>query len=193
MGSKNDTSSYDEDSTLEPTKRRDNNPDPITGAPGAHPVGTGLGAAAGGAAGIVAGAAIGAVTTGPAAPIGAVIGAVVGAVGGGFAGKGIAEKIDPTAEDAYWRENYKERGYVKAGSAYDQYQPAYQYGVEARMQHPGQSWNEVRDELQSGWNQRQGVSGLSWDQAKDACYDGWLHCGPQSGADTWHGEQPGAV
>ena len=27
---------------------RDANPDPITGAPGAHPVGTGLGAAAGG-------------------------------------------------------------------------------------------------------------------------------------------------
>lgn len=70
-------------------------PDPITGEPGAHPLGTGLGAAAGGMA---AGAAVGTV----AGPVGTVIGAAVGAVVGGLAGKGIAEAIDPSAEDAYW-------------------------------------------------------------------------------------------
>ncbi len=53
------------------------NRDPITGAPGAHPLGTGIGAAAGG---IAAGAAIGAV----AGPVGALAGAVVGAVAGGL-------------------------------------------------------------------------------------------------------------
>lgn len=70
--------------------------DPISGASGAHPVGTGLGAAAGGAA---AGAAVGAV----AGPVGALIGVTVGAVVGGLAGKGVAELMDPTAEGAYWR------------------------------------------------------------------------------------------
>src|SRR3954469_20482519 len=72
---------------------KDMNPDPITGAPGSHPVGTGVGAAGGGAAG----AAIGSM----AGPIGTAVGAVVGAVAGGLAGKGAAEAIDPTAEDAY--------------------------------------------------------------------------------------------
>ena len=65
------------------------NRDPISGAPGAHPVGTGVGAAAGG---IAAGAAAGSV----AGPVGTVVGAAVGAVAGGLAGKGVAEKVDPT-------------------------------------------------------------------------------------------------
>jgi len=81
--------------------------DPISGAPGAHPVGTGLGAAAGGAA---TGAAVGAV----AGPVGALIGVTVGAVVGGLAGKGIAETIDPSAEAAYWREHPQSRSDVGA-------------------------------------------------------------------------------
>lgn len=67
------------------------NRDPITGTPGAHPVGTGVGALAGGAA---AGAAVGTV----AGPVGTAIGAAVGAVAGGLAGKGVAEEIDPTVD-----------------------------------------------------------------------------------------------
>ena len=55
----------------------DANRDPLTGAPGAHPVGVGLGTAAGGMA---AGAAAGAV----AGPVGAVAGAVVGGIVGGL-------------------------------------------------------------------------------------------------------------
>lgn len=53
------------------------NRDPLTGAPGAHPIGTGLGAAAGGMA---AGAAVGTV----AGPLGTVVGAAVGAVIGAW-------------------------------------------------------------------------------------------------------------
>ena len=76
-------------------KNRDSNPDLITGEPGSHPVGTGLGAAGGGAAG----AAIGSI----AGPAGTAAGAVVGAVAGGLGGKDVAEVVDPTGEDKYWR------------------------------------------------------------------------------------------
>jgi uncharacterized protein (TIGR02271 family) len=65
------------------------NRDPITGALGAHPVGTGVGAAAGG---VAAGAAAGSV----AGPVGTVVGAAAGAVAGGLAGKKVAEEVDPT-------------------------------------------------------------------------------------------------
>ena len=110
------------------TSRNEGTPnrDPITGAPGAHPVGTGLGAAAGGMA---AGAAAGTV----AGPVGTVIGAAVGAVVGGLAGKGIAESIDPTMEEAYWREEYVNRPYVTKGANFDDYGPAYRYGVEGYL------------------------------------------------------------
>jgi hypothetical protein len=66
----------------------DTNADPLSGAAGSHPVGTGIGAAGGAAAG----ASIGAV----AGPIGAAVGTLVGAVAGGLAGKGAAEAIKPT-------------------------------------------------------------------------------------------------
>ena len=95
--------------------------DPITGAPGAHPVGTGVGAAAGGAAG----AAIGSM----AGPLGTALGAVIGAVVGGLSGKGVAEAIDPTAHDAHWRENYEREPYHQPGYTYDDYAPAYGVGV----------------------------------------------------------------
>src|SRR5579883_1863576 len=101
----------------------DANPDPITGQPGAHPVGTGIGAAGAGAAG----AAIGGVVGGP---VGAVVGAAVGAVSGGLAGKGVAERVNPTVEDSYWRENYGSRPYIESGYDYTDYEPAYRTGYE---------------------------------------------------------------
>ena len=61
------------------------NLDPITNAPGAHPVGTGVGAMGGAAAGAAAGAFGG--------PVGAVVGGVVGAVAGGLGGKAVAESV----------------------------------------------------------------------------------------------------
>lgn len=68
-------------------------PDPITGEPGAHPVGVGVGALGAGAAG----AAIGSIG----GPIGMLIGAAIGAVAGGLAGKEVAATSDtPASEDS---------------------------------------------------------------------------------------------
>ena len=152
------------------TKRKENtgdtNPDPITGAPGSHPVGTGVGAAITGAAAGVAGGALG-------GPVGAVAGAVVGAVAGGYAGKAVEETFDPTAEDAYWRENYHRRPYVDQGGDYETYQPAYQYGWESRHQHVGRRFDEIERDLESGWNRARAQSNLGWDKAKLAARDAW--------------------
>src|SRR6185312_682607 len=94
------------------------NRDPITGEPGAHPVGTGVGAAAGGMA---AGAAVGTA----AGPVGTAVGAAAGAIAGGLAGKAVAEHYDPTAEDAYWRQNFEREPYFQKGMTYEDYGPAY--------------------------------------------------------------------
>jgi len=142
------------------------NRDPISGARGAHPVGTGLGAAAGG---IAAGAAAGAI----AGPAGAIAGAVVGAVVGGLAGKGVAELVDPTVEDAYWRETYATRPYVSAGATYDDYGPAYRYGVDTYPQYHGRSFDDVEPDLRRNWEERRGTSQLSWENARDATRDSW--------------------
>jgi hypothetical protein len=156
----------------------DDNRDPISGAPGAHPVGVGVGAAGGGAAGAAAGAAIGAaagaISTGPAAPIGAVVGTVVGAIAGGLAGKGVAEAVNPTAEDAYWRENYKTRPYAQGDLSYDDdYRPAYQYGWESRKRYSGRKFDEVESDLGRDWDRAKGRSRLGWENAKQATRDAW--------------------
>lgn len=150
---------------------RDTNPDPITGEPGSHPVGTGVGAAGAGAAG----AAIGSM----AGPVGTVVGAVVGAVAGGFAGKAAAEAIDPTAEDAYWSQNHASRPYSQ-GSDYATYQPAYRYGWEARSRYPEDTFEAKEPELQSGWDTARGQTKLEWNKAKLAARDAWNRVGTRT-------------
>jgi len=144
---------------------RDSNPDPITKAPGSHPVATGVGAAAAGAAG----AAIGSVVPGIGTAIGGAIGAVVGAVGGGYAGKAVGEVIDPTGTDEYWRENYKNRDYVKGDADYDQYRPAYQYGASLADRSDMPSFDEKA--VRSDWESNEASKGLDFDTAKGAIRD----------------------
>ena len=152
--------------SINDTRGDDANRDPISGAAGAHPIGTGVGAVLGGAA---AGAATGTV----AGPVGTVIGAAVGAVVGGLAGKGVAEAIDPTQENAYWRDNYVDRSYVARGSSFDDYGPAYGYGVSSYGQYPGRTFDQVEAEMSRDWTAGRGNSSLGWDRAKDAVRDAW--------------------
>jgi hypothetical protein len=146
-------------------EQTDLNRDPLSGTPGAHPVGVGVGAAGGAAAGAVIGAVGG--------PVGAAVGAAVGAVAGGLAGKGVAEAIDPTAEDKYWEANYSSSPYVTRGTDYKAYQPAYRYGWESFQRYPGRKFNEIESDLQRGWDQHRGDSSQTWEQAKAATRDAW--------------------
>lgn len=143
------------------------NRDPLSGALGAHPVGTGIGAVAGGAA---AGAAIGTV----AGPVGTVVGMAAGAIVGGLAGKAVAESIDPTVEDAYWRTTYISRSYVDKASPYDIYQPAYRVGYEGYGRYTGKRYEDVEMDLQRDYEKTRGKAGLEWNKAKHATRDAWL-------------------
>ncbi|MDM0050412.1 PA2169 family four-helix-bundle protein [Variovorax sp. J22R115] len=140
------------------------NRDPITGAPGAHPVGTGLGAAAGALAGAAAGSLGG--------PVGSVVGLVAGAVAGGLGGKAAAEGVNPTMEDAYWRENYAKETYVDAGRPYDDYGPAYELGWTGRDRR-GADFESVEPALATEWESRRGASRLDWSQARPATRAAW--------------------
>lgn len=139
-----------------------------------HPAATGTGAVVGGVAGGVAGgAAAGAAVGGMTGPVGAAVGAVAGAVVGALSGKAVARAVDPAAEDLYWRDNYADRPYVEGSATYDDYRPAYGYGVDAYTRYPGRTFDEVEPELNRGWSSRRGNSSLSWDNAKHASRDAW--------------------
>jgi uncharacterized protein (TIGR02284 family) len=144
-------------------EERDLNRDPITDEPGAHPVGTGIGATGGAIAGATAGAIGG--------PVGVAIGGVVGAVVGGLAGKAAGEAVNPTAEEAYWRDNYSKEPYYDKGRAFDEYAPAYRLGVTGRTRY--QDWDAAEPTLASEWESTRGGSSLSWPQARDASRAAW--------------------
>ena len=141
----------------------------------AHPAakgkGTAAGAVVGGVGGAVAGgAAAGAAAGGMTGPVGAAVGAAVGAVVGAVAGRAAA---NPEAEDTYWRDNYSSRPYVTSGSSYDDYGPAYRYGVDTYSRYPDRSFDEVEPELRQGWGSSRGRSSLEWENAKHASRDAW--------------------
>ncbi len=112
--------------------------DLITGEPGSHPIGTGLGAATGGATGAALGVIVG--------PVGAAVGAVIGALAGGLAGKGVAEVVDPTAEDAFWRTNHANQFYAGDDYTYDDYADAYRVGYQGHED--GKTFEEKEADLQ---------------------------------------------
>ncbi len=160
------------DSKSKERKRgKDANRDPISGAPGAHPVGVGAGAVAGGAA-------AGAVTGTVAGPVGTMVGAAIGAVAGGLAGKAVAEAIDPTAEDAYWREHYAAEPYYENGLTYEDYEPAYRagyesYGEVASKYGRPRTFEEVERDIEAKYNERRGRDGFEWDKARTPARAAW--------------------
>jgi hypothetical protein len=150
------------------------NRDPITKAPGAHPVGVGVGAAVGGAAaGVGVAAATGAAVGTAAGPVGTIVGAAVGAVIGGLAGKAVAEHYDPTVEDRFWRENHANEPYYDKAYGYGDYAPAYRLGGEARGRYVGRDFDDVEADLASDWERTKGTSRMSWDHAKGATRAAW--------------------
>lgn len=135
----------------------------------AHELGGTLGMTVGGVAGgIAAGAAAGAAIGGAAGPIGAIAGAAVGGALGGTAGESIAREINPTAEEAYWEEHFRERSYVRGNADYETYRPAYRYGVEAYRTNPDQRFEDLEPSLRNNWG---ADSGLEWNDAREASRD----------------------
>jgi hypothetical protein len=146
-----------------------NNPnrDPLSGELGAHPLGAGVGAAGTGSLATVVGGVV-------AGPVGAVVGAVIGSVVGGLAGKDVAEQLNPTLEDIFWRENYSSTPYFEKGTTYADYQTAYRAGYEGfdRYGHSGHSYSDIEENLQRDYENDQ-TGSLPWEKARHAVRDAW--------------------
>ncbi len=162
--------------------------DPLTGEPGAHPVGTGIGAAGAGTIGTIIGGVVG-------GPVGAVVGAAIGAVSGGLLGKNTAEVIDVSREHEHWRDNHVSRPYIESNKTYDDYAPAYKTGYEAFGRHgdSGKTFEEIEPELETEYVKTHGTTGLPWDKAKPAAQDAYLKLYQERLVAGKHREKTGEV
>lgn len=142
----------------------DMNRDPITGKPGAHPVGTGTGAAVGGAIGGVVGAVGG--------PLGIAAGAAIGGVAGGLVGKTAAEAVNPTGEVEYWRNEFVNRPYA-SGRNFDDFAPVYYSTAEAYRSNSNSTFEDIEPRLEQEWMRNPSNSRLSWTDARNASKDAW--------------------
>ena len=142
------------------------NPDPITDAPGSHPIETGIGAAVAGAA---SGLAVGAV----AGPVAAAVGAAVGAVAGGYAGKGVGEMIDPTTEDNWLRDHFDSFTYPDEDETFETYERAYRYGGQVEARYGDAGWDAIVDDVEKEWAQSEGYPGMRWPRAREAVKDSY--------------------
>ena len=165
----NDHDAIDRTAVKHMTKesREDLNADPITGEPGSHPIGTGIG----GVGGAAAGAAIGTM----AGPLGTLIGGAIGAIVGGGLGHAAAEAIDPTREEAYWRAEHANADYYREGHDFDRdLHPAYAVGYANRARYPaGARFEDHESDLERSWHEVKGESRLEWNEARRASRDAW--------------------
>ena len=140
------------------------NADPLTGAPGSHPIETGVGAVLGG---VASGLALGAVG----GPLGAIAGAIAGgAFAGGLAGKGVGELIDPTTEDNWVRDYFAARK-LPAGMDDAPHAEAYRFGIRASNRHSNRTFLEIMPDLRAEWQSM--TRKLSWDDAWETVRAGY--------------------
>jgi hypothetical protein len=148
------------------TNEEELNRDPISGTPGAHPLGTGAGAASGGVAGAAVGMAVG-------GPVGAMIGAAVGVVAGGMAGSSTAEAFNPTAEETFWRETYVREPYYVKGRTYEYYAPGFRAGWQGRVRNDGRTFDAAESMLKAGYDRGKSELDPDWIDVRPAARAAW--------------------
>jgi len=105
--------------------------------------------------------------------VGGLNGPVPDAAAGRLVAKGSACVVDPVRENSYWRDNYCKRPYVSQDASYEDYGPAYGFGIDAVTRYPGLTFEDIEPEMAYAWTTGGGASLLGWNHAKHAARDAW--------------------
>ncbi|HVJ36792.1 MAG TPA: hypothetical protein VM687_03190 [Stenotrophomonas sp.] len=75
----------------------------------------------------------------------------------------------------YWRERFPQEPYYAEGEHYEDYEPAYLAGHEARVRNVEQAYEQVEAELRDRWEAGKGSQSLAWSKARHAVRRAWEH------------------
>jgi len=92
---------------------------------------------------------------------------------GGLGGKAVAESVNPTAEENYWRDNYQQESYYRSGTTFDDYAPAYRLGWDASSRYGDRSFEDIESVMEHDYTTLRGQSRLEWEDAKHATRAAW--------------------
>lgn len=90
-------------------------------------------------------------------------------------------------ENTYWKEHYSSRPYYDKSRDYNNYEPAYRYGVDLYNQNPGVPYSSLNQEqLRNGWNNARDKSQMDWSDVQIATQDAYnrLYESNNAGAPT---------
>lgn len=131
-----------------------------------HILGTGSATLGGGVIGAVIGGFAGGV---PGLTLGAVAGGALGAV----VGHRLSEAVDPRGDLGHFEQIYRTMPYYVDDMTWDDYAPAYRYGLDTYATRGGQPLEAAASMLAQDWSRARGVSRLSWEQAQPAVAHAW--------------------
>jgi len=80
--------------------------------------------------------------------------------------------INPTAEEAYWRQAFRTEPYVRSEFTYEDYGPAYRVGYTGPVRRRGE-FEQLEGELKSDFDRVRGKSRLHWEEAREAARAAW--------------------
>lgn len=80
--------------------------------------------------------------------------------------------INPTAEEAYWREAFRREPYYRSEFSYEDYGPAYRVGYTGPVRRHGE-FDELEGQLKDDFQQVRGRSRLRWEEAREAARAAW--------------------
>jgi hypothetical protein len=80
--------------------------------------------------------------------------------------------INPTAEEAYWRESFRSEPYYRAEFSYEDYGPAYRVGYTGPVRRHGE-FDELEGQLKDDFQRVRGRSRLRWEEAREATRAAW--------------------
>ncbi|TWH99726.1 hypothetical protein IP90_03034 [Luteimonas cucumeris] len=118
----------------------------------------------------VVGAVIGAVVGGtPGLTLGAVAGGALGAI----AGEHLSEAADTRGDLGHFQQVFHTMEYYVDGMTWDDYKPAYRYGLDTYATRGGQPFAQASAQLAQDWPRVRGESRLEWPQAQAAVAHAW--------------------
>jgi hypothetical protein len=80
--------------------------------------------------------------------------------------------VNPTAEEAYWRDAYRREPYYRAEYSYDDYSPAYRVGYTGPVRREGE-FEQLEHALKDDFQRVRGRSRLRWEEAREATRAAW--------------------
>lgn len=131
-----------------------------------HILSTGSATLGGGVLGAVVGAVVGGTP-------GLTLGAVAGGAAGAIIGHRLSEAADPRGDLGHFQQVFRTTPYYADGMNWDDYAPAYRYGLDTYTTHGGQPFATAASALAEDWGRVRGVSRLSWEQAQPAVEHAW--------------------